>query len=104
MPLLHAGAVVCNNREVIKLSFGILSITGIPYLMFMIFTIVALGYLLGRVSIKGVSLGTAGVFIMALIVGAIFFSYDPEQTAIVAKFTSSAFKSDFLKIVEKKVI
>ena len=100
MPLLNAGAVVCKNREVIILSFGILSITGITYLMFMIFTIVALGYLLGRITIKGVSLGTAGVFIMALLVGAFFFTYDAEQKAIVAQFTKAAFKSDFLKIVE----
>ncbi len=82
------------------MSFGILSITGITYLMFMIFLIVALGYLLGRVTIKGVSLGTAGVFIMALLVGAFFFTYDAEQKAIVAHFTNAAFKSDFLKIVE----
>ena len=83
-----------------NMSFGILSITGITYLMFMIFLIVALGYLLGRVTIKGVSLGTAGVFIMALLVGAFFFTYDAEQKAIVAHFTNAAFKSDFLKIVE----
>lgn len=33
------------------------------------FIIVALGYLLGRVTIKGVSLGTAGVFLIAILVG-----------------------------------
>ena len=33
------------------------------------FAIVALGYLLGCVEIKGVSLGTAGVFLVAILVG-----------------------------------
>lgn len=34
-----------------------------------IFLIAALGYLLGSIKIKGISLGTAGVFIVALVVG-----------------------------------
>lgn len=33
------------------------------------FIVIALGYLLGRVEIKGVSLGTAGVFLVAILVG-----------------------------------
>ncbi len=35
----------------------------------LVFIIVALGYLLGRITIKGVSLGTAGVFLVAILVG-----------------------------------
>ena len=35
----------------------------------LIFVIVALGYLLGRITIKGVSLGTAGVFLVAILIG-----------------------------------
>ena len=48
------------------------SITGITMLMLSIFVVAALGYMLGRINIKGVSLGTAGVFIVALIFGAVF--------------------------------
>ena len=48
------------------------SITGITMLMLSIFVIAALGYMLGRINIKGVSLGTAGVFIVALLFGAFF--------------------------------
>ncbi len=33
------------------------------------FVVIALGYLLGSISIKGVSLGTAGVFLVAILVG-----------------------------------
>lgn len=35
----------------------------------LVFVIVALGYLLGSIEIKGVSLGTAGVFLVAILVG-----------------------------------
>ena len=34
-----------------------------------IFVVAALGYLLGSVSIKGISLGTAGVFLVAILFG-----------------------------------
>ena len=36
------------------------------------FLIAAVGYALGRITIKGVSLGTAGVFLMALLFGYLF--------------------------------
>ena len=37
----------------------------------LVFIIVALGYLLGAITIKGVNLGTAGVFLIAILVGAL---------------------------------
>ena len=37
--------------------------------LFGIFLVLVLGYLLGRIKIKGISLGSAGVFIMAIVVG-----------------------------------
>ena len=42
-----------------------------------------MGYFLGRITIKGVSLGTAGVFIVALLFGALF-----------PNFLSNTFKSN----------
>ncbi len=41
----------------------------IPALLAGIFIVTALGYLLGRVTVKGVSLGTAGVFLVAILFG-----------------------------------
>ncbi len=38
------------------------------------FSILAVGYMLGRISVKGVSLGSAGVFVAALVFGALFCS------------------------------
>ena len=45
---------------------GLLSITKISFLVFCVFLIAGLGYLLGRITVKGISLGDAGVFIIAL--------------------------------------
>lgn len=39
-----------------------------------IFAVLAVGYLLGRITIKGISLGDAGVFIIALVFGVFFCS------------------------------
>ena len=52
---------------------GVIPITGITFLIFCVFAISALGYALGRITIKGVSLGTAGVFLVALLFGCLFY-------------------------------
>lgn len=50
------------------------------------FLICFFGYLLGRISIKGVSLGTAGVFLIALLFGYLFTLPALKQIPVVAKF------------------
>ena len=52
---------------------GVISVSNISTLLFVVFTVLMLGYALGRITVKGVSLGDAGVFIVALLVGALFF-------------------------------
>lgn len=47
------------------------SVKGIMFMVFCILGIMVVGYALGRIDIKGVSLGTAGVFIVALLFGAL---------------------------------
>ncbi len=69
-----------------------LSIKGVSFLVFSVLAIAAVGYLLGRVTIKGVNLGTAGVFLVALLYGCFF--YDD----LVGNL--SLFTGDALKIVE----
>ena len=55
--------------------------------LFGIFLILALGYLLGRIKIKGVSLGSAGVFIMAIVVGvAATYLQGSINEALVSRF------------------
>ena len=51
-----------------------LSINGVSFLIFSVLAIAAIGYLLGRVTIKGVNLGTAGVFLVALLFGCFFYN------------------------------
>ncbi len=75
---------------------GILSIKTITFLVFCVFAIAALGYLLGRITVKGVSLGTAGVFIVALLFGA--FLYNPLADQL--KVSGASYVSNALKIVE----
>lgn len=75
---------------------GILSIKTVSFLVFCVFLIAGLGYLLGRITIKGVSLGTAGVFIVALLFGA--FLYNPLAEQL--KVGSASYVTNALKIVE----
>ena len=69
-----------------------LSISGVSFLIFSVLAIAAVGYLLGKVTIKGVNLGTAGVFLIALLFGCLFYGDLGDQTPL---YTTNA-----LKIVE----
>lgn len=85
---------------------GILTIKSVTFLMFSVLGIAALGYILGRVTIKGISLGTAGVFLVALLFGCIFHdeltgqlvtNIKDDTGAVVDKIT---FVDSALKIVD----
>ncbi len=71
---------------------GVVPITGITFLVFCIMCILAVGYALGRITIKGISLGSAGVFIVALVFGCLFYD---NLEAQLPDYTTNA-----LKIVE----
>ena len=75
---------------------GLLSIKATTFLTFSVFGIAAIGYLLGKITIKGVNLGTAGVFIMALVFGCFMYSHLGDQLMV----NESTFVKDALKIVE----
>lgn len=60
-------------------------IYSIPVLLAGIFIVTALGYMLGRITIKGVSLGTAGVFLVAILFG-FACTQIPQDWAIIGKF------------------
>lgn len=81
---------------------GVVSITGITFLMFCLFAIAAVGYALGRITIKGVNLGTAGVFIVALLFGCFFFEPLAEQLTVATadKTATVDYAENALKIVE----
>lgn len=75
---------------------GILSITTVTFLVFCVFLIAGLGYLLGRITVNGISLGTAGVFIVALLFGAFIYHLLEGQLLVAGK----SYVSSALKIVE----
>ncbi|MBQ8268712.1 MAG: permease [Clostridia bacterium] len=84
-----------------KLFGGVIPITGITFLMFSIFAIIAVGYALGRITVKGVSLGDAGVFIVALLFGCLFFNQLESELVIkIAGGIEVGFADKALKIVE----
>ena len=51
---------------------NVLQISGVTAVIFAAFLIATLGYLLGKITIKGVNLGTAGVFLVAILAGVVF--------------------------------
>lgn len=53
--------------------------------LFGVFFILVIGYLLGRIAIKGVSLGSAGVFIMALVAGIVVKAVQPSINEALAE-------------------
>ncbi|MBQ2254606.1 MAG: permease [Clostridia bacterium] len=70
---------------------GVIAIKDIPTLLVVVFAVLFLGYALGRITIKGISLGDAGVFIIALLFGALFFS----MTDVGLVFSGSTKPFDF---------
>jgi len=73
-----------------------LSVTGISFLMLFVFAVAFSGYALGRVTVGGVSLGTAGVFVMALLAGC--FLYEPLAARL--KPGDADYAASALKIIE----
>ena len=69
---------------------GILTIKGVAFLLISVMAIAAVGYILGRITIKGVSLGTAGVFIIALVYGGLF--YDKLSVEMNPDFVKNSLK------------
>ena len=69
---------------------GIISISNLSTLLFVVFAVLLGGYLLGRITVKGISLGDAGVFIIALVVGALFFSVN-EGGELLFDFSSKPY-------------
>ena len=78
------------------MEFSFSASTGVTFMMLCLFAVLAVGYLLGRITIKGISLGSAGVFIMALIFGCFF--YNDLSDALMIKDTT--FVKDALKVIE----
>jgi len=88
---IYNGVVAGDVKKVFEISA----------LLFGIFVVTALGYLLGRIEIKGVSLGTAGVFIVAILFG-LLCTFIPEDLPVLGSLHLDAGKGNTL--FYKKVI
>lgn len=76
---------------------NIFSLSGMTVVIFGAFFIAAVGYALGRITIKGVSLGTAGVFLIALLVGYLFTINGLADIPILGNFYISGDSVDTVK-------
>ena len=75
---------------------GILAVKSVVFLTFSVFAIAAIGYALGKVTVKGINLGTAGVFIIALLYGCFVYGRLSDNLTI----EGVSFSVEALKIVE----
>ncbi len=80
---------------------GVLPVTGTSFLIFCLFAVLLVGYALGRITIKGVSLGDAGVFLVALLFGALFYGPLSQQLMLKGDGGAVTFVDNALDIVEK---
>lgn len=79
---------------------GVIPIQGVSFLVFSVFAIIAVGLGLGRITIKGISLGTAGVFIIALVYGCLFYDQLDAQLTVSVADTAKSYTTNALKTVE----
>lgn len=79
---------------------GVISISNIYTLLFVVFSVLLVGYAFGRITIKGISLGDAGVFVVALLAGALFFGVDAQGQLLFDASTKPYDFSTGLTIIE----
>ena len=83
-----------------KIFNGVILVQGIPFIMFSSFICIFIGLLLGRITIKRISLGSAGVFIIALIYGALFSDHISSTVSQKVAGQSIDISGNALKVVE----
>jgi len=79
---------------------GLISISNISTLLFVVFSVLFLGYILGRITVKGISLGDAGGFIIALLCGALLFEVNDLGMLVFDASTKPYDFSAGLSIIE----
>lgn len=79
---------------------GVIPVTAVSFLMLSVMAIATVGYALGRITIKGISLGTAGVFLAAILYGCFFFKNLDAQLTIKIDEQAVSYASNALKTIE----
>ena len=80
--------------------YGAEAIISLSALLIGVFLVTTLGYMLGRITIKGVSLGTAGVFLVAILFGFVC-TLIPEDLPVLGAFHLQA---EILDLQNKVVV
>ena len=96
-----AGIGVWCGINASKSEDGVNSVFSIASLLFGLFLVTVLGYMLGRITIKGVSLGDAGVFLVAILFGFLFTKINPN-TPILGAFAVQS--GDMMNFMYSKVV
>ncbi len=79
------------------------SIKGTSLVLFFMFAIIFIGYLIGKINIKGVSLGTAAIFIVALVFGhfkGVTIGYSGHEGCIAGWVDSLKTVDTYFKIIQ----
>ena len=74
-------------------------VKGTALFMLCVLAVAAVGYILGRITIKGVNLGTGGVFIMALVFGV--FLYTPLSNALAPTVNAGIVSLTYEQLLDK---
>ena len=78
---------------------GVIAFKDVATLLLIVLFVLMVGYALGRITIKGVSLGDAGVFIIALLIGALLFTVNETGLVFIWSTKPTDF-SDALSLIE----
>ncbi len=85
------------------LNHYLFSIKGTTLVLFFMFAIIAIGYLIGKINIKGVSLGTAAIFIVALVFGhfkGVTVGYAGHEGSVAGWASSLTTIDTYFKIIQ----
>ena len=77
--------IIYNAVTGINNGIAVKKVYSLSTLLIGVFIVTTLGYMLGRITIKGVSLGTAGVFLMAILFG-FLCTLIPEDLPVLGAF------------------
>ena len=79
---------------------GAFSVTGVLFFVFCLLLVVTGGLILGRVNIKGVAFGDAGVFLMALLFGCFLYGPLEAQLSLTAGEQAASYATGAIKLIE----
>ncbi|MCQ2531834.1 MAG: permease [Saccharofermentans sp.] len=81
----------------------IFGLSGVTLVLFFVFAIILLGYLVGKINIKGVTLGSAAIFIVALFAGhfkGVTIGYEGHEGAIAGWAEKLASVDAYFKLIQ----